>query len=80
MYSIGQEIINNLPSCESHELYIIEQHGQVCHSKTPPSWYQFVLVGVAIAAIKHHDQKQLGEERVYFAHVQFHIIVHHQKQ
>ena len=25
-----------------------------------------VLVRVSIAEIKHHDQKQLGEKRVYF--------------
>jgi hypothetical protein len=28
----------------------------------------FVLVRVTIAVMKHHDQKQLGEERVNSAH------------
>ena len=27
-----------------------------------------VLVRVSIAAAKHHDQKQVGEERVYWVH------------
>jgi hypothetical protein len=31
---------------------------------------------LSIAAIKHHDQKQCGVERVYFSQ-QFHITVHH---
>lgn len=26
-----------------------------------------ILLRVIVAVIKHHDQKQLGEERVYFA-------------
>jgi hypothetical protein len=28
----------------------------------------FVLVRVTIAMMKHHDQKQLGEEKVYLAY------------
>jgi hypothetical protein len=33
-----------------------------------------VLVRVTIAVMKHCDQKQLGEERVYFT-LEFHITV-----
>lgn len=28
--------------------------------------YAYVLVGIFIAVIKHHEQNQVGEERVYF--------------
>jgi hypothetical protein len=35
-----------------------------------------VLLGVSVAVIKHHGQKQLGKERVYFS-IQFHITVYH---
>jgi hypothetical protein len=32
---------------------------------------------VSIVVINHHDQKQVGEEKVYFS-LQFNIIVHQQ--
>ena len=28
--------------------------------------YAYVLVGISIAVTKHHDKKQLGEERIFF--------------
>lgn len=28
--------------------------------------YAYVLVGIFIAVIKHYEQKQVGEERLYF--------------
>ena len=28
-----------------------------------------ILVRISIAVMKHYDQKQLGEERVYFTHI-----------
>jgi hypothetical protein len=34
-----------------------------------------VLVRVSLAVIKHHDKKQLGEERVYFFGLFFMIMV-----
>jgi hypothetical protein len=34
----------------------------------PHSWYQLVSVRVTIAVIKHHEQKQVEEERVYATH------------
>ena len=34
----------------------------------PYSWYQFVLVMVTIAVLKHHDQKELEKGRVYVSY------------
>jgi hypothetical protein len=36
-----------------------------------------VIFMVSIVVINHHDQKQVGEEKVYFS-LQFNIIVHQQ--
>ena len=38
-----------------------------------------VLVRVSIVMIEHHDQKQLGEERVYFS-LHFYTMVHYQRK
>lgn len=35
------------------------------------------LVRVSIAAVKYHEEKQLGEERVIY--LQFQIMVHHRR-
>lgn len=35
-----------------------------------------ILGRVSTAVVKHHDQKPLGEERVYFS-LEFHIAVYH---
>lgn len=37
---------------------------------------KFVLARVFISLMKHHDQKQFGEERIHFG-LYFHITVHH---
>ena len=34
----------------------------------PNFWYQFVFTKVTTIIMKHHDQKQLEEEKVYFTH------------
>lgn len=36
-----------------------------------------VLVRASIVEIKHHNQKQRGEKRIYFT-LHLHIIIHHQ--
>lgn len=38
-----------------------------------------VLVRVTIAVMEHHDRKQLGYGRIYFAN-NFYIILHHQRK
>jgi len=38
-----------------------------------------VFVGFTIAAMKHHDQKQVGEEKNLFG-LHFHIAVHHRRK
>lgn len=42
--------------------------------------FEIVLVRVTVAVIKHHNQKQLGEEKVYSTHSSTQLIAHHQKQ
>jgi hypothetical protein len=37
------------------------------------------LLRVAIAVMKHHGQKQVGEKRVYLAYASTAFIVHHQR-
>lgn len=37
-----------------------------------------VLVRIPIAVLKHYDQKELEEERVYFS-LKFHIRVHYHR-
>jgi len=44
-------------------------------SEVPP-----VMVRVSIAAMKHHNQMQVREEKVYSAYTSDHIIVHHQRK
>jgi hypothetical protein len=37
-------------------------------------FYKAVLVGITITMLKHHDQKQFGEEKGYFC---LNLVVHH---
>lgn len=37
--------------------------------KQEPLSYSVFLVRVSTAAMRHHDQKQLGEQRVYLAYI-----------
>ena len=54
-------------------MFLPHYSGLLCSCKTPLGLARLILMSVLIrvtnAEMKHHDQKQLEEERVYLAYI-----------